>query len=181
MILSFLSAHFSYTVLFFWSVLEGEIGLALAGLMVKEGRFDYPTVLAVTVSGALIGDFSLYALGRLSKSRAEALLEKYRNRLVRIEAWFQRFGALIVVFERFIYGTHIPALLMLGVSGFSFWKFLVLDIVGVVLWALTFTILGYYFGHAVVDVLTFVQRHLTVAFLAILFFYAIYALQREEA
>ena len=180
MFISFLIEHFSYKILFFWSILEGEIGLALAGFMVQEGKFDFLTVLTLAVSGALIGDVTVFLLGRLFRKKAESLLASYAERLKRIESWFRRFGNRIVVFERFIYGTHIPALLMLGVSGFGFLRFLLLDILGVILWAVAFTSLGYFFGHTVIDLLALVQRHLTIILLVVLFFYFVYLLQREE-
>jgi len=178
--IDFFIAHFSYGILFVWSFLEGEIGLTLAGYMVEQGKFDLPTVLMITMSGAFISDTILFLTGRLFKSKTEMLLKSYEHKMQKVENWFVRFGSWIVVFERFIYGTHIPALLMLGVSGFNFWKFLLLEIIGVVLWSVTFTALGYYFGHTVIDALTFVQRHLTIALLAMLFFYVIYLLQKEE-
>ncbi len=178
--IEFLIAHFSYKILFVWSIFEGEIGLALAGYMVAQERFALPQVLLITISGALIGDMSVFLLGRLFKKKAEALLRNYAKRMQRVEKWFLRFGGWIIVFERFIYGTHIPALLMLGVSGFGFWKFLLLDIIGVVLWAVTFTTLGYMFGQTVIDMLSFAQRHMTIVLLAGLFFYGIYLLQKEE-
>ncbi len=178
--IEYLISHFSYTILFFWSFLEGEIGLALAGFMIEKGKFDFPTVFMITFSGAMIGDLLLFTTGRLFKKKTEALLHRYDKKLQRVEKWFRRFGSCIVVFERFIYGTHIPALLMLGVSGFNFWKFFLLEIIGVALWSVTFTSLGYYFGQTVIDLLTFTQRHLTIAFLALLFFYGIYLLQKDE-
>lgn len=178
--IEFFIAHFSYGILFIWSILEGEIGLTLAGYMVEQGKFELPKVLLITISGALLGDMILFLSGRLFKTKTEILLKSHGGKLQKVESWFCRFGSWIVVFERFIYGTHIPALLMLGVSGFSFWKFLLLEIIGVVIWAVTFTTLGYFFGHTVIDILSFVQRHLTIALLAIFFFYVIYLLQKEE-
>jgi len=178
--IDFFIEHFSYGILFLWSFLEGEIGLTLAGYMVEQGKFDFTTVLLIAITGAFISDTVLFLSGHLFKAKTEMLLQKYEHKMQRIEKWFLRFGSWIVVFERFIYGTHIPALLMLGVSGFNFWKFLFLEVIGVVLWAVTFTTLGYYFGQTVIDILTFVQRHLTVAILAILFFYVVYLLQKEE-
>ncbi len=178
--IDFFIAHFSYKILFVWSIFEGEIGLALAGFMVKEGRFDLPMVLAITISGAIIGDMSVFVFGRLFKPKAESILKNYANRMQKVEKWFLHFGGWIIVFERFIYGTHIPALLMLGVSGFRFWKFVVLDIIGVVLWSVSFTMLGYMFGQTVIDMLSFIQRHVTIVLLAVLFFYGIYLLQKED-
>lgn len=148
--------------------------------MVAQSKFGLSEVLLITISGVFLGDLMLFLSGRLFKRKTEALLKNYEEKIQKIEKWFLRFGSWIVVFERFIYGTHIPALLMLGVSGFSFWKFLLLDIFGVILWAVTFATLGYCFGQMVIDILTFVQCHLSVAILAILFFYVVYLLQKDE-
>ena len=180
MIIDYLIQHFSYKILFVWSLLEGEIGLSLAGYMVKQGQFHPVNVLSIAISGALLGDLTLFLIGRLFKKKTESLLHNYQKKIDRIENWFRYYGGWIVIFERFIYGTHIPALLVLGASGFSFLKFLLLDIIGVVLWAVTFTTLGYLFGQTVIDILTLVQRHLTIILLAVLFFYLIYLLQKDE-
>ena len=180
MIIDYLIQHFSYKILFVWSLLEGEIGLALAGYMVKQGQFQPVDVLSIAIAGALLGDMTLFLAGRLFKKKTESLLHKYQKKVERIEGWFRYYGGWIVVFERFIYGTHIPVLLILGASGFNFLKFLLLEIIGVVLWAVTFTTLGYFFGQTVIDILTLVQRHLTIILLAALFFYLIYLLQKDE-
>jgi membrane protein DedA with SNARE-associated domain len=180
MIIEYLIGHFSYKILFIWSLLEGEIGLALAGFMVKQGNFQIEYVIPIAISGAFLGDLSLFLAGRIFKTRMEALLQNHRKKVTKIEEWFRLYGSWIIIFERFIYGTHIPALLTLGVSGYSFVKFLLLDIIGVILWAITFSALGYLFGQAVIDILTLIQRHLTIVLLAALFFYLIYLLQKEE-
>ncbi len=176
MLFDFLMQHFSYGVLFAWSLMEGEIGLALAGYKVQLGQLRPEYVLAIAISGAIIGDFTIFMIGRLFKSKTEIMLRQHQKRLEHIEEWFRNYGSWIIVFERFIYGTHIPALLMIGASGFSFLKFLLLDIVGVVLWAVTFTTVGFVFGQAVIDILTVVQRHLTIVILVAFFLFVIYQL-----
>jgi membrane protein DedA with SNARE-associated domain len=172
----FIIAHFSYGVLFVWSIFEGEIGLTIAGFLAKQNDLYYPYVLAITISGAVIGDTVLYLTGRFSKSRAEKWLKRYETRLRRIEGWFKRYGGWVIIFDRFIYGTHIPSLLMVGMSGFGFARFLVLDSIGVVLWAVTFTWLGFTFGEMIVGILMVVQRHVSTAVLLALFAFGIYQL-----
>lgn len=174
----FIIAHFSYGVLFVWSIFEGEIGLTIAGFLSRQNSLYFPYVLAIAITGAVIGDTALYLIGRFSKSRAETWLKRYEARLRRIEGWFRRYGGWVIVFERFIYGTHIPSLLLIGMSRFGFWRFLVLDIVGIVMWAVTFTWLGYTFGQTVIDIMAVVQRHLSVLILVGLFFFVIYQLYR---
>jgi len=171
MILSFLVAHFNYPILFVWSLFEGEIGLALAGMLAHLGHLRLELIIPITFVGAMIGDTTVFWLGRCC---GDALLERFtgdRKRLDRMEAWFRRRGSWLIVFERFIYGTHIPFLLMLGSAGYGWWKFFLLELLGVSLWAATFTGLGYLFGQAFVDLLVLVQKHLSIFLLMILFFF----------
>ncbi|WP_151901002.1 hypothetical protein [Sulfurimonas hydrogeniphila] len=64
MITEFLLHHFSYWILFFWSILEGEIGLTLAGFLAKKGVFSIEKIILIATAGALIGDILLYTSGR---------------------------------------------------------------------------------------------------------------------
>jgi len=168
-IYNFLYSHFNYWVLFVWSVFEGEIGLTLGGVFAKKGKLVFEYVFLISMSGAMIGDIVVFSIGYLSKSKAEKLLKNYEDKVKSIENWFKKYGSFIIVFERFIYGTHIPALLMLGISKFNFFKFLILDIIGVALWALSFTSLGYYFGENALDVLIFIQNHIFAILFLLLF------------
>ncbi len=175
----FIIAHFSYQLLFIWSIFEGEIGLAIAGYLSERSHLYLPYVIAIAIVGAVIGDTVLYLTGRLSRHKTERWLKRYETRLKRLEHWFKRYGGWVIVFERFIYGTHIPSLLMIGMSGFGFWRFFLLDLLGVAVWALTFTWLGYAFGQTVVDLLAVVQRHLSAVMIAGLFFFVVYQLYRS--
>jgi membrane protein DedA with SNARE-associated domain len=47
-------------------------------------------------------------------------------------------------------------------SGYAFAKFLLFDIVGIVLWAFTFVSIGYYFGHNAIDLILFIQKNLVL-------------------
>ena len=170
----FLYEHFSYTVLFFWSIFEGEIGLALAGMFSEKTLLTFKYVIAIAIIGALIGDTTIFLIGYLFKRRSKILLKAYEKRVKNIENWLHKYGSWVIIFERFIYGTHIPALLMLGTSEYSFIKFLLLDIIGVSIWALTFTSLGFYFGQQAIDTFLFIQNHLSIAIVLILFFFLIY-------
>ena len=170
MISDYLLSHFSYTILFIWSIFEGEIGLALAGFLTKSGHFVFENIILISITGALIGDISLFIFGKTFSQKAQKWLDKYSVKITRIENWFNKNAPLLIIFERFIYGTHIPSLLLISLSGYSFFKFLMADIIGVTLWALTFTMLGYYFGHNVIDMILLAQRHIS---LILLFLFAI--------
>jgi len=162
-----------YAALFVWSVLEGEIGLMLAGWLASEHQvFTYSQVVAVAIAGAFIGDLAVFSTGRLFEKRARAWLDAHPAKKERALAWLRKWGPLVIVFERFVYGTHIPVLLTIGMSGYAFAKFLLFDIVGIVLWAFTFVSIGYFFGHNAINLILFIQKNLFV----VLFFLLLFAL-----
>ena len=161
--------QYGYQALFIWSITEGEIGLMLAGWLASEGKvFTYTGIIETAIAGAIIGDFVIFVTGRLSGRRVKKWLSRYHDKEVWIREWFRKWGALVIVFERFVYGTHIPALLTIGISGYAFVKFLFFDIIGVILWAFTFTSIGYYFGESAIDMILFAQKNILVILFIIL-------------
>jgi membrane protein DedA with SNARE-associated domain len=161
---TFLTEHFSYGLLFVWSLLEGEIGLALAGFLSQKGGLDFMTVVAIAFCGAIISDTALYLIGKRYKRLTYRLLKHHTRILRKIGVWLHRYGGWVIVFDRFIYGTHIPAMLFLGISRYPFKKFILLEIIGVGLWSVTFTSLGYLFGEKVFTLIQLVQKNLLLLF-----------------
>lgn len=155
-----LLAH-GYLALFLWSVLEGEIGLMLAGwLASKHMVFEYDKVVMTAIAGAFIGDMITFSFGKLFEKRAKRWLEKDPKRKRMARDLIRRWGALVIVFERFVYGTHIPVLLTLSMGGYPFIKFLFFDIIGVVLWAFSFVSIGYFFGQSAIDLILLIQKNI---------------------
>jgi len=161
----YLIEHFSYWILFVWSLFEGEVGLTLGGYLSKESDLIFSKVVLIAIIGAFISDVTVFLIGKYSDNRVEKWLKNYRDRLRLIKIWFKKNVIWLILFERFIYGTHIPSLLFIGMSGYSFWKFLIFDIIGIIMWAFTFTTLGYYFGEKVIDVIMLLQQHLSIVFI----------------
>jgi len=161
----YLIEHFSYWILFVWSLFEGEIGLTLGGYLSKESDLIFSKVIIIAIIGAFISDITVFLVGKYSNAKVEKWLGNYKNRLQLIKIWFKKNVIWLILFERFIYGTHIPSLLFIGMSGYSFWKFLIFDIIGIIMWAITFTTLGYYFGESVIDVIMLLQQHLSIVFI----------------
>ena len=165
MITHYLIEHFSYWILFVWSLFEGEVGLTLGGYLSKESDLIFSKVVIIAIIGAFISDITVFLIGKYSNTTVEKWLGNYKNRLRLIKTWFKKNVIWLILFERFIYGTHIPSLLFIGMSGYSFWKFLIFDIIGIIMWAITFTTLGYYFGESVIDVIMLLQQHLSIVFI----------------
>ncbi len=172
--LTYITTHFSYNILFIWSLLEGEIGLSIAGYLSKEGHLNFFAVVAIAFSGAILSDTALYFIGKHNKRLAYRILKRYRGVYKNMIRWMHRYGKWIIVFDRFMYGTHIPAMLSVGISHYPFKKFFIYEVIGVAMWSIIFTSLGYFFGEKVVSLVQMAQKNLLLFFILAILLYLFY-------
>jgi membrane protein DedA with SNARE-associated domain len=131
-----------------WTFIEGETCVIVAGFLSHQGYFS-PYLLAVAAfSGTFAGDQVWFYLGR-----------RHSNlKIVQKVTEFQSFAKVIRLIEahpikfilsfRFIYGIRNIAPVALGLSRVSALKYFILNGIAAIIWAITFTIVGYMFGEA---------------------------------
>jgi membrane protein DedA with SNARE-associated domain len=133
--------------------MPGEIVLVSAALLAaQQGHID-PVVLGVCASaGAIIGDSIGYAVGRKGGRPLIAWLGRRfpghfsAPNIARAERSFEKWGMWAVFFGRFIALLRIFAGPLAGVLHMPYWKFLVANILGGILWAGGTTAAVYYVG-----------------------------------
>lgn len=108
----------------------------------------------VATAGALWGDCLSYAIGRRFGTRAMKRLirgDKGRKRYAWAQLMLHRHASTLVVAARFLPGGRVASSMSTGSLRFPFRRFVVLDLTGAGLWALTSTAIGYIgaasFGH----------------------------------
>ncbi|WP_030300230.1 DedA family protein [Streptomyces katrae] len=122
--------------------LPGEIILVSSALLASQhGEID-PVVLGICAStGAIVGDSIGYAIGRRG---GKPLLDRLGRRFPRhfgpdhvaqAERAFDRWGMWAVFFGRFVALLRIFAGPLAGVLHMPYWRFLVANILGGILWA----------------------------------------------
>ena len=151
-------AHWSYGAIFLTVVL-GNVGLpvpeetvlVLAGYAVWRGDLHGPTVLAVGVVSAVVGDNLGYWLGRRYGRLA---LERYgpwvgvtADRLRRVADVVARYGGWAVLVARFVTGFRVLAGPLAGATGFPPRSFLLANILGACLFVPFAVGLGYGVGY----------------------------------
>ena len=172
---------YGYLGLFIWSILEGEFGLIFAGILIKKGYFSFEKVYIIAFLGAIIGDSISFFIGKFSKKLALKILSKYQKILDEIEKWIKKYGGLIILFERYLYGTHIPALILLGMSGYSILKFYMLEIIGVGLWVLFYVSLGYFFGNYAINFFNILTQNISfIVFIMFLILILVFANKNDK-
>jgi membrane protein DedA with SNARE-associated domain len=133
--------------------LPGEIVLVSAALLsAHHGGVD-PVVLGACASlGAVVGDSIGYAIGRKGGRPLLAWLGKKfpkhfgEGHVATAERSFERWGMWAVFFGRFIALLRIFAGPLAGVLRMPYWKFLIANFLGGVVWAGGTTAVIYYVG-----------------------------------
>ncbi|MEU2395287.1 DedA family protein [Streptomyces sp. NPDC007369] len=122
--------------------LPGEIILVSSALLASQhGEID-PVVLGIcAITGAIVGDSIGYAIGRRG---GKPLLERLGRRfpkhfgpaqVAQAERAFERWGMWAVFFGRFVALLRIFAGPLAGVLHMPYWKFLIANVFGGILWA----------------------------------------------
>jgi membrane-associated protein len=132
----------------------GKTALVVASLLAADGRMVLWQVLAVAAAGVAAGGFVGYAVGRRGGRR---LLERWwpdgrlAGLLAQADAFFARHGAKSVFLARFVPGFKVVVAPAAGVARMRFAAFAAWHLLGSVVFAVTFGLLGYFAGAAAVN------------------------------
>lgn len=147
----------AYTVLFVWVFLE-QIGLPIpsaplllaAGTLTATHQLSLAPVLLAVLAGSLLSDVSWYFLGKNYGGKVIRLLCRLtpeRDTCVqRTGDIFARHGAAALLISKFLPALNTMAGAIAGQTGMKFPVFLLFDIGGVLIWALSFVVGGRFFG-----------------------------------
>jgi membrane protein DedA with SNARE-associated domain len=148
--------HFTYLGLFAVLTLCGlglpipeDVILLTGGYLVHRGVTRYPITLAVSLLGVVVGDNSLFFLGRHFGSRLVryfSLGAGRKSQIERIEAFMQRYGHRAIFYARFLAGLRALVYLSAGSFGVRPAVFLLYDLVGALISVPIVVTLGYVFG-----------------------------------
>jgi membrane protein DedA with SNARE-associated domain len=132
--------------------LPGEAMLIAGAALAAGGELHLAPLLASAWLAAVVGDNIGFAIGRFGGRR---LILRYgarigitEPRLARVEAFFGRFGAQIVLVARFFAVLRQLNGLVAGTVGMGWWRFLAFNALGAALWVSAWGFGVYYFGRS---------------------------------
>jgi len=137
---------YGYWTLLIWTFLEGETVVIIAGILAQQGYMDPKLIAICAFTGSCTSDQLMFLLG---KYKGRTVLERFprlaRN-ADRAERLIHKYETLLILGFRFVYGVRNITPIMLGINRVSHLKFLMLNIIGAGVWALSFTYGGFFFG-----------------------------------
>ena len=128
-------------------VVPGEWAVLAGGLAANEGRVELLPLIAVTWCASVLGDNAGFFVGR--RVGREFLLRRghgfgmTRERMAKVDRFFDRWGAPAVALGRLVPLVRPCGPFVAGTSRLRWRRFLAWDLLGNVLFAVTFVLLGY--------------------------------------
>ncbi len=123
------------------------------GSLAANGRISLPLVLGTVTAAGLTADLVWFELGRRRGRRVLDALRRVSRapdaRLRRAENLIRRYAVPAVLIAKFIPGLTLVTPPLAGIFGIARARFLFYDVAGILLWAGTWSGLGYVFSDAI--------------------------------
>jgi membrane-associated protein len=146
--------------------LPGDSLLFAAGAFSATGALDIKILFILLTLAAIIGDSVNYWMGtivgpEIFHKRKLPLVNE--GHLKRTEEFYEKHGGKTIILARFIPVIRTFAPFVAGIGKMEYARFMGYNLIGAILWNMTFLVSGYYFGN-----LPFVKNNFSIVLLAII-------------
>lgn len=148
-------------------ILPGDSLLFAIGTFCALGYLDIWKTLALLSVAAVLGDTVNYAIGhylgpKVFHYKDSRIFKK--EYLQKTHQFYEKYGGKTIIIARFVPIVRTFAPFIAGVGAMTYWRFLLYNVAGGLLWVFSITLAGYYFGNIPV-----VKNNFTAVILAIVF------------
>ncbi len=146
-------ARWGVAAVFAGAMLEGETAVIAGGLIAHQGLIAWPMAIVAAALGSFLADQFFFTAGRRYRDRP--LVQRWiRTRaFARALQWLEHYPVGFIFAFRFLYGFRTVSPVAIGTSQVPATTFLTINAIAAIVWAATFTALGYWFGEAVTEML----------------------------
>jgi membrane protein DedA with SNARE-associated domain len=135
----------AYLSIFAGAALEGELVYISAIQAAQAGYVDLYGAIAAFFLGTFCTDWFYFLTGRKQGRRYLERNEKLQLKAAKIDHLLARYGTLLLLSYRFIYGFRIVLPLLFGASRLSNRRFLLFSLLSTSIWVTVYGWIGYYF------------------------------------
>ena len=150
---------FGYIALFLGTFFEGETILVLAGFLAFRGYMQLEYVIAVAFLGSYAGDQLWYFLGRRHGRKLLARKPRWQQMGDKALEHVRRRPDVWVLSFRFVYGLRTVMPVAIGLSGYPPLRYLILNGIGAIVWALALGFAAFHFGAVLEGMLGNLKRY----------------------
>jgi membrane-associated protein len=139
---------FAETGLVVTPFLPGDSLLFVAGTLAAAGGMDVVLLMVLLCIAAILGDSVNYAIGKRVGDRLVKSGRFIRQEHIdRTHAFYEKYGGKTIVIARFVPIVRTFAPFVAGMGQMDYGRFLLFNVTGGMLWVLSLTTAGYFFGN----------------------------------
>lgn len=130
--------------------LPGDSLLFAAGALTVGTTLNVHLLVILLITAAIIGDAVNYTIGRFFGEKLFANPESRifrQDYLRRTEAFYEKYGGATIIIARFLPIIRTFAPFVAGMGKMSYRRFAFFNVTGAVLWVVSFTYAGHFFGN----------------------------------
>jgi membrane protein DedA with SNARE-associated domain len=155
----YLMKEYGYIILFAWSILEGEMGLIMGGLLCHTGDMWLPMAIFIAGLGGFVGDQIYFYIGRYNKSYVHRKFKGQRRKFALAHLLLKKYGWPIIFVQRYMYGMRTIIPISIGLTRYSGKMFAFINIISAWCWAAITIVPVWYFGEEILKVLDWAKEH----------------------
>ena len=140
--------NYGYLAILIGTFLEGETILILGGFAAHMGFLELPWVIASAIAGSFSGDQLYFYIGRHYGPKIIARRLSWQEGAAKVYKHLHRHKNLLILSFRFFYGFRNVTPFAVGAAHISRSRFFTLNLIGAIVWAISFAYAGYLFGEA---------------------------------
>ena len=150
---------YGYIILFGWSILEGEMGLIMGGIMAHTGDMDLYLAIFVAGLGGFAGDQIYFYVGRFNKAYIHRKLRSQRRKFAIAHLLLKKYGWPIIFVQRYMYGLRTVIPMSIGITKYPGKKFAFINLISAWVWAALTIVPAYLLGEEILKVLEWGKEH----------------------
>ncbi len=144
-----LISDYGYLAVLIVTFIEGESIVILAGLAVHlTYGLELPWVIAAAVGGSFSGDQLWYYIGRHWGPKVIAKRLSWQEGAEKVYKLLHRHQYWLILTFRFYYGLRNVTPFVVGSAHVPRLRFFMLNLIGAIVWAVSFAYIGYFLGEA---------------------------------
>ncbi|DAB40305.1 MAG TPA: DedA family protein [Sulfurovum sp. UBA12169] len=148
-----------YIILFAWSILEGEAGLIMAGLLSHTGDMNLYLAIFIAGLGGFAGDQIYFYIGRFNKKYVHKTFKGQRRKFALAHILLKKYGWPIIFVQRYMYGMRTVIPISIGLTRYDAKTFAFINLISAWCWAALTIIPAWYFGEQILQVIVWAKEH----------------------
>ena len=151
--------EYGYPILFLWSILEGELGLIMGGIMSHTGDMNLFMAIFVAGLGGFTGDQIYFYIGRFNKGLIQRKLHKQRRKFAIAHLLLKKYGWTIIFAQRYMYGLRTVIPMSIGITKYPGKQFAIINLLSAWVWAAITITPSYFLGAEILNLLAYAKAH----------------------